>query len=190
MERLERVIVAIDLCRRLKEAGSWCGETHVQKAHYFLQELTGVPTGYEFVFYKHGPFSFDLHEELNAMRADGYLQLAAQPIPFGPKIVVTDLGGGIERRFARVAERFRREIEFVAATLGDKGVNELARLATALYVWKESPGAAPEVLASRVHALTPHLLPEQTRASVSDFLDIVRAARGAGLPRDASLVTR
>lgn len=189
MERLERVVVAIDLCRRLRDARSWCGETHVQKAYFFLQELTGVPTEYEFVFYKHGPFSFDLHEELNAMRADGYLQLVPQPIPYGPKIAVTDLGEGILRRFAQVAERFERQVGFVAAKLGGKGANELERLSTALFVWRESPGAAPEELASQVHELKPHVAPEQARASLGDFLDIVEAAREAGLARDVPLVT-
>jgi len=70
MNRLKRDVVILSLIENLKKKGSWCGETHIQKATYFLQELFDFPLGFEFILYKHGPFSFDLSDKLTAMRAD------------------------------------------------------------------------------------------------------------------------
>ena len=48
----------------MRAIGSWAGETHVQKCVYFMQGLLEVKMEYDFVLYKHGPYSFDLHNEL------------------------------------------------------------------------------------------------------------------------------
>ena len=82
MDRFDRAAVLTELADRLRANGSWTGETHLQKATYVLQELLMVPLNFEFVFYKHGPFSFDLREELTSMRADGFLVQVPQD-PYG-----------------------------------------------------------------------------------------------------------
>ena len=64
MERLQKAAILTELADQLRREGSWCGHTHMQKATYFLQDLLEVPTGYEFILYKHGPYSFDLSEEM------------------------------------------------------------------------------------------------------------------------------
>ena len=50
MNRLERATILVTLIEKLSMEGSWCGETHVQKATYFLQELMGVPLGFNSSF--------------------------------------------------------------------------------------------------------------------------------------------
>jgi len=70
MDRLRRAALLTQLIERLRRRGSWCGETHVQKATLFLQDLTRIPMGFDFILYKHGPFSFDLRDELTSLRAD------------------------------------------------------------------------------------------------------------------------
>lgn len=60
MERLNRAAVLLNLVETLRSKGSWASETHFQKAAYFLQELLRVPLEFEFILYKHGPFSFGL----------------------------------------------------------------------------------------------------------------------------------
>ena len=47
MKRLQRGAVIITLVEKMKKKGSWCGETHIQKAVFVLQEIVGVPLGYE-----------------------------------------------------------------------------------------------------------------------------------------------
>lgn len=55
MNRTQRQAILLALIQRLREKGSWCGETHIQKSAYFLQELLGVPLDLNVIFYKHGP---------------------------------------------------------------------------------------------------------------------------------------
>ena len=86
MERLQRASVLLTLNEELRKAGSWAGETHMQKAVFFLQELMNIPLDFDFVLYKHGPFSFDLRDELTFMRAQGYFRLEPQ-YPYGPTLV-------------------------------------------------------------------------------------------------------
>src|SRR5712692_9118533 len=105
MRRLQRIVILADLASRLGKYGSWCGETHLQKATYFLQELGKVPLGYSFVLYKHGPFSFDLRDELTAMRADGLLELRPQP-PYGPSLVPTERASEFARRFPKTLGKY------------------------------------------------------------------------------------
>ena len=67
--------VLVALIRSLRAKGSWCGETHIQKAAFFLKNLTGVPIDFDFIIYKHGPFSFELNDELSLMKAYRLLDL-------------------------------------------------------------------------------------------------------------------
>src|ERR1044071_9771598 len=89
MEHLQRASLLVALNEQLRKAGSWAGETHMQKATYFLQEIMGVPLAFDFILYKHGPFSFELRDELTAMRAHGFVRLEPQ-YPFGPTLMTAE----------------------------------------------------------------------------------------------------
>ena len=43
MNPFEQASVVLSLAESLRKRGSWTGETHVQKAMYFLQELLKFP---------------------------------------------------------------------------------------------------------------------------------------------------
>src|ERR1700738_1219654 len=90
MTQWDRFVLVAELANRMRNEGSWAGETHLQKCVYFLQELLGVPTDYDFVLYKHGPFSFTLREELGEMRSEGLLEIRMNPQPYGPSLVATE----------------------------------------------------------------------------------------------------
>ena len=60
MNRLEKANLLVRLTERLRANKSWAGETHLQKATYILKRVLGVPVEFDFILYKHGPFSFDL----------------------------------------------------------------------------------------------------------------------------------
>jgi len=49
MDSLKRTAIILELIERMKEQGSWCGETHIQKCSYFLQEMMAVPMGFDFI---------------------------------------------------------------------------------------------------------------------------------------------
>ena len=78
MNRTQRQAILLTLIQQLRDNGSWCGETHIQKSAYFLQELLGVPLELNVIFYKHGPYSFDLGDEVTALRCDLLLSLQSR----------------------------------------------------------------------------------------------------------------
>lgn len=158
MKRRQREAVVAALDDKLFEQGSWCGETHLQKSLYFLQELLGVPTGFDFTLYKYGPFSRPLRGELGAMRSDGFLALEPQPAPYGPKLRTTESARRqLIARWPKTLSRYEPELDFVARRLGGLGVGALERLATALWVSRELPDGDRAERAKRIHELKAHV---------------------------------
>lgn len=136
---------------------SWCGETHVQKAVYFLQEATRVPLGFEFVFYKHGPFSFDLRERLGEMRGSRLIEVRPRPAPYGPSLDVGPSAPALKKRLPKTSARYRKQIGFVSDLIEGKDVLQLERLSTALYVTRLDSGDDPETRAAMIVELKPHI---------------------------------
>jgi uncharacterized protein YwgA len=156
MNGRQRKAVLLDLIRRLQEKGSWCGETHIQKSAYFLQELLGVPLDFNYVFYKHGPFAFDLSDELTALRGDLQLSVVARE-PYGPSLRPTEQAEKLLARFPNTVGTHAGAVRFVAERLSDRNVAELERLATALFVLHDKPNATMEERAREIHRLKPHV---------------------------------
>lgn len=147
------------LAWRLREHGSWSGETHLQKATYLLQHLAGVPLHYVFILYKHGPFSFQLRDALAAMRAHGILKLEMQPYPYGPSFVVPpDQKEGIEKHYPRALKKYGDKLDFVADWVGAFKASDLEQVTTALYASLEcGTDASAAARINRVRALKPHV---------------------------------
>ncbi len=123
MKRLKRSAIILSLIESLLEKGNWCGETHIQKTTYFLQELLRVPLGFEFILYKHGPFSFDLSDDLMAMRANMMVELQSRP-PYGPSIVPGPTSQQLKNLFPKTLKKYNREIKFVAKEMARFNVAE------------------------------------------------------------------
>ena len=162
MERLQRASILLALNEELRKAGSWAGETHMQKATFFLQEMMNVPLAFDFVLYKHGPFSFDLRDELTFMRAQGFLRLEPQR-PYGPTLVKGEKSELLRQAFLGAINKQLSSIRFVSQKLGTKTVAGLERTATALYIVSREPGNVNP--AQRLIDLKPHIsLPEAEAA--------------------------
>jgi len=173
---LKRKALLLSLVDAMEKQGSWCGETHIQKCSYFLQAMLGVPLGFEFILYKHGPFSFDLRDELTAMRADAFLAVRVKDTSYGPTLSFT-LGPNHEvlsRYGQEEVTRYGRQILFVAEHLAPKGVAELERLGTAVFVTCTEGAHDAEKRARRIHELKPHVSLEEARAAV-ETVDALRA---------------
>lgn len=133
-----------------------------------MHELLGTPFDFRFILYKHGPFSFELRDEVGSMRADRLVEREVQAPPYGPRFVVTDRGRELEERFARTMECYRPALDWVADRLGDRGVMDPERLATALWVTRELGADVPVAeRAARLHDVKPHV-------SIADAADAVR----------------
>jgi hypothetical protein len=158
MNRVQRAAIVTRLARKMREKGSWCGETHLQKAFYLAQELLEVPTDFDFILYKHGPFSFDLRDELTALRADRLLTIEPQPRPFGPRFATTKRSEKIEALFPITTGALDAKLDFIANKLQGRGVADLERLATALYVIKQYDSCVSlDDRALKLHELKPHV---------------------------------
>lgn len=174
MKRLQREAVLLSLIRELRSKGSWCGETHIQKATYFLQELLRVPMGFDFILYKHGPFSFDLSDEITAMRADALLQYQPRH-PYGPSLFPTEESKKFLEQFPKTLKNYANEIQFVAEKIGTLGVADLERLATALYV---TFNGDDKVLSReiRITELKPHIKIDEANLAIKNIDSIIKLA--------------
>ncbi len=145
------------LVEEMHNSGSWCGETHVQKTVYFGHELLGIPFEYDFILYKHGPFSFELRDELVAMQADGLLQQEVQPYPYGPSLVPGSVAKTLAERFPKTIGEYRGRLHFLATEIANRRAAELERIATALFVSREHPGRSERERAKILTDLKPHV---------------------------------
>lgn len=177
LDRLQRAAILTELMEQLRDAGSWCGETHVQKAVYFLQEAFEVPLGYEYIFYKYGPYSFDLTEDLTALRADYLVEWDHRSPGYGPSLIPTPWSDQLRQRYPKTLEKYRPAIQSVAQALGRKDVKELEKLATALYVTRQA-GVPSDVdsRARRLCELKPHVSLEEAQAAVDEVDQICQRA--------------
>jgi hypothetical protein len=183
VNRLAQDAVLISLTRRLREHGSWTGETHVQKAAYLIRELLQVPLGFTFILYKHGPFSFELRDELGSMQSDQLIAREAQPPPYGPRLTTTRRGEELESRFPRTMQKYGPQLDWIAAQLSDNRVIELERLATAMWVTRQlSADESVQARAEAVNELKPHVPVEVAAEAVQKIDALLAEAREGATP--------
>lgn len=175
MERLERAAVLLSLIERLRDGHSWCGETHVQKSTYFLQDLWSVPLKLDFILYKHGPFSFDLSDEISWMRANDVLKLQPQQRPYGPKLVPAENAEVLKKAYPEPIQKYAKEVRASADKFADMGVTALERYATAHYVSRNHAEVGDGELAAKIVELKPHISYVQAEEAVG-FVARLRSA--------------
>jgi uncharacterized protein YwgA len=178
MNSLAQEAIIVGLARRLQEHGSWCGETHIQKSAYLASELLRIPFGFDFILYKHGPFSFELREEIDDMRVDGLLERVSQGPRYGPRLLVSDRGHAFEGRFERTMQRYEKALDWIAEQVKDRGVLELERLATALWVTRQQRDkpASAKRRANELVLLKPHVSPDAAISNVEEIDKLIGSA--------------
>jgi hypothetical protein len=178
MKTFEQASIVLWLTEAMRQRGSWTGETHIQKATYFLQHLLQLPTDFEFVLYKHGPFSFDLRATLTFMEAEDLVHWQPRSYPYGPSLQPGPDSYFLRRHYGEFVRGYEPQIEFIAETLASKDVKDLERLATALYVTLENN---PTERSARLSALKPHVSIDEARKAVEELDSISADAIGRGL---------
>jgi uncharacterized protein YwgA len=167
MTEHDRLGLLLTITKSLRDAGSWCGETHVQKTAYLLSELKGVNPGWKFVLYKHGPYSFDVHDDLVSAQALDLLVQEPKP-PYGPSLELTEAGARILDRPGEPAAHNLQSIRAVTSRVGPKNIFELEQLATAVYVTHSVGKADLAERANQLQALKPHISPDAAQKAVVD----------------------
>jgi uncharacterized protein YwgA len=160
MERISyscRCALVVELAKRLRSRGSWCGETHLQKAIYILQDLSNTNLGYKFVIYKHGPYSFELNNELTAMRAANIVEFQFPREGYGPSIAPTPFGERVYQTHEENIEGYFAIMNFITDWFATSDVRHLEKVATAYYVTRKNPRDRAIDRAKKLSSLKPHV---------------------------------
>jgi hypothetical protein len=157
MNDSQRIALLILLDREMLLSGSWCGETHLQKATFLLQDMTGVDLGFDFVLYRHGPFSFELRDQLSTTVASELLTLQVKQLGYGPAYVPTTFSETFLQRFPKTTARYIEQIKFISAELGDMNVGALEKLATAFFITEHGTGEGLRTRADQLVEIKPHI---------------------------------
>lgn len=176
MKNLQRAAVLLELIQLLRDHDSWCGETSVQKSSYLLQEMLGVPLELDFILYKYGPYSFDLTNELTALRADGIVKLEVADPRYGLRFAPGPVSSAVLGQFPKTRAKYRPYVEFIASHCGPKGVAELERLATAYYVSRDREKESVSGRAEHLRRLKPHVSSEQASEAVQEIDSLMAEA--------------
>ena len=173
MDRIRTAALLTLLMEELRNNGSWCGETHVQKVTFFAQELTEIPMNFDFILYKHGPFSFDLRDEITSLRADGLVELETR-WPYGARLLPTERSQYVQSLYPKTLKKYEKDIKFVTQWLGDKDVVDLERMGTAFYISKcKNKKVSIEERATRLTDLKPHISREDAIEAIQMVDEIV-----------------
>lgn len=155
------------------------GRTQVMKLFYFLQELKGVPLGYDFRLFTYGPFDSEVLSDLATACGQDVVT---------EKTVIYPKGYGYENSPGPQAERLSRELERTNSDLatqvdevvrdfGAFSASELELRSTILFVDRELSQLGSTTtgrdLAGRVHAIKPHF-------TVTMILDRIKAMQDKG----------
>ena len=178
MEYRHAVSLVLRTMNKMWENDSWCGETHIQKNVYLLQELMEISFQWNFVLYKYGPFSFDLSYLIAEVHSCALVELVPE-WGFRPRIRVTKLGEDFFGEDDELHCRLDGQIEFVVRELASKNVDELEGLTTGLYILRSKRYTDPavHVRGARLSQLKPHIKPVAANAAIKSVDELVARAQ-------------
>ena len=157
-ETLEKQTVIFELIGSLRANDNWCGETHIQKTSFFVEELSGHNLGYDFILYKHGPYSFELSEDLAGMGALHFVDQEIVNPNYGPRLKRNpEVEQMLKEQFGQKIQNLKPAVDFVVLKLSEYGVATLERLATALYFTKKEPIEGVDARARKINEVKPHI---------------------------------
>ena len=176
MDQHERRNLLCRLVEAMRNSGSWTGHTHIQKTALFLQELCGVRMDYEFVLYLHGPYSFDLSDDLALMRAQDQVGLEDRE-PYGPSFFVTNPN----QDALADEDKLTKKIIFVADNIAIHGVGLLEQFATAFLLKSRGDWPDDDELAVELNRLKPHISLLEAHAAIKKVDEVRESAIKDGL---------
>ena len=129
------------MLQALRKKGSWCGIWHIQKSSYIAQEMLGVKLNYEFYAYKHGPYSFDLTEDVELAVNRFILDAKQNPGGYGHSFFLYE---DIEKYAEKNEYVHAEKVKFIADWFGDRSGLELEKITAAHMVTRKlKPDSTP-----------------------------------------------
>lgn len=151
------------LVRMLRNApGQTLGRTQVMKLFYFLQELKGVPLGYDFRLFNYGPFDSEVLSDLSSACGLGTVveDTVLYPSGYGYAIKPGPQADRFDSEFETKDQELRSLVDHVVREFGAFSASELELRSTILFVDREFAGvgqtASAEEIIGRVQHIKPH----------------------------------
>lgn len=170
-----RYALISELARRLHEDSPWFGKTALQKIVYLLQELGGVPAGYEYRLHTHGPFAARIHadlDQLETFRAVTLKYVSGEGFG-GYKISPGPHNQAICERGVEFLLRNQESLDAVLDDFGSLSTRDLELRSTVAFVQKRplSGDRLPnrEQLVTQVGKIKPRFSHEEILAAVNEL---------------------
>lgn len=180
--------VVVAMVDKLRRHDSWAGQTHLQKALYICEQMLAMPLGLDYQLHHYGPFSRSLEQSIQRLVADSALTFVPQPPPYGPRIATSEGAETIRHAHPDVVAQYDEGLEFVATMINRRGIRDLERIATALWMIEEQGSTDPDATAEAIRAIKDHISHNQGVAAYYEVHAMRRLAAARGLI-DLSLET-
>ncbi len=145
------------------------GRTSLMKLLYFLEEVKGVPLGYNFTLYSYGPYDSQVLSDLGA--AERRQAVVATVVTHRGGYGYQISPGAVAPEYIAQADAFLTqygaEIDWVAENFGNDTPADLELLSTIVYAHREPQVDQTEhVLVAAVHGVKPKFAPAFIAESV------------------------
>ncbi len=159
---MDRHALLLYVIKKLNDAGSWTGNTHIQKIVDLAQSKTGVEP-YKFVIHHYGPYSFDLRGDLDLLVSGGYVERKIDE--FGYHYKLTEKG---EKYLASstIDNEVCEVIEKLTKIFGKAPTIVLELIATIDYVHNKLGKEDEDEIVSTVRKIKPHFSEEIVRKAL------------------------
>jgi len=102
------------------------------------------------------------------------MELKADFYPYGPRLVATDLGTKLQKKFPRTLGTYDERIKAIASFIRASNVARLERLATALMLISNNPEAEDIELAREMCSIKPHVSEDAAVDAVVEVREFLR----------------
>jgi len=153
--------------------GSWCGKTHIIKTLYLLKATKQIDIPFDFLLYKHGPYSFDVEDALAVMKSYGAIE--GDDLNTGPYGEMLKLGENADypQKFLKLTDEEHKVISAICKLIDKKDVKALERLATTAWIIDQEGEKDPEKISNRVHELKPHIPKDTVKESYDEIISFL-----------------
>ncbi len=148
--------LVLKVVQELSRQDRWSGKTHVQKTLFLLDASDRIEVPFQYILYKHGPYSFDLEEELEEMKSYDAIRTELIAHGYGPSLRPGPMVSYVTRKATLPPEQ-GEFIRLACELTAHRKVAELERLATAAWVRSREAVTDAQEVATHVRELKPHV---------------------------------
>ncbi len=165
---VDRYALLLKVIEELNRAGSWSGNTHVQKTVNLVQSVLGREI-YRFIIHHYGPYSFELKDDLERLVNSGLVERSFDE--FGYHYRVTEEGLrylqniGLDRKTTHVIEK-------ITTLFGKAPTYILELFSTVDYALTKFGDAGDDPVVKHVKKLKPHFSEAVIKRALEIWKDV------------------